>query len=65
VAGGGARSSPSGPGGSATGFMTNEYNISAKWLELLKQIAPSATRAAVLRDPAIRVGTASLPSSRP
>jgi ABC-type uncharacterized transport system substrate-binding protein len=38
------------PGGNATGFMTTEYSISGKWLELLKQIAPGVTRAAVLRD---------------
>ena len=39
------------PGGNATGFMTAEYSISGKWLELLKQIAPQVTRAAVIRDP--------------
>jgi putative ABC transport system substrate-binding protein len=39
------------PGGNATGFTSFEYAISVKWLELLKQIAPSVTRAAVLRDP--------------
>jgi putative tryptophan/tyrosine transport system substrate-binding protein len=44
------------PGGNATGFITFEYSISAKWLELLKQIAPDVTRAAVLRDPAISTG---------
>jgi putative ABC transport system substrate-binding protein len=38
------------PGGNATGFMMFEYDLSAKWLELLKQIAPTVTRAAVLRD---------------
>ena len=38
------------PGGNATGFMNFEYSISAKWLELLKQIAPHVTRVAVLRD---------------
>ena len=38
------------PGGNATGFIAFEYSISGKWLELLKQIAPSITRAAVLRD---------------
>ena len=38
------------PGGNATGFMQGEYNLSGKWLELLKEIAPSVTRAAVLRD---------------
>jgi putative tryptophan/tyrosine transport system substrate-binding protein len=40
------------PGGNATGFMLFEYSLSGKWLELLKQIAPGVTRAAVLRDPA-------------
>jgi putative tryptophan/tyrosine transport system substrate-binding protein len=44
------------PGGNITGFMLFEYDLSAKWLELLKQIAPSVTRAAVLRDPAITAG---------
>ena len=44
------------PGGNATGFTTFEYGISAKWLELLKQIAPRITRAAVLRDPATPQG---------
>jgi len=44
------------PGGNATGFALFEYNLSAKWLELLKQIAPSVTRAVVLRDPAIVAG---------
>ena len=38
------------PGGKATGFMAFEYSLSGKWLALLKQIAPSVTRAAVLRD---------------
>jgi putative ABC transport system substrate-binding protein len=44
------------PGGNATGFTPFEYSLSAKWLELLKQIAPGVTRAAVLRDPAITSG---------
>jgi putative tryptophan/tyrosine transport system substrate-binding protein len=44
------------PGGNATGFISFEYGIGAKWLELLKQIAPGVTRAAVLRDPAISAG---------
>jgi putative tryptophan/tyrosine transport system substrate-binding protein len=44
------------PGGNATGFINFEYSISAKWLELLKQIAPRVTRVAVLRDPAIAQG---------
>src|SRR5262249_48470199 len=44
------------PGGNATGFMQFEYSLSGKWLELLKQIAPSVTRAAVLGDPAVTAG---------
>ncbi len=40
------------PGGNATGFMSYEYGLSGKWLELLKQIAPGVTRAAVIRDAA-------------
>jgi ABC-type uncharacterized transport system substrate-binding protein len=46
------------PGGNGTGFMTTEYSFSGKWLELLKQIAPTVTRAAVLRDPSSIAGTA-------
>jgi len=38
------------PGGNVTGFTPYEYGMTAKWLELLKQIAPRVTRAAVLRD---------------
>jgi putative tryptophan/tyrosine transport system substrate-binding protein len=45
------------PGGNVTGFMTFEYSLSGKWLELLKEIAPGVTRAAVLRDPAVGSGT--------
>ena len=44
------------PGGNATGFTAFEYGMSGKWLELLKEIAPGVTRAAVLRDPAIAAG---------
>jgi ABC-type uncharacterized transport system substrate-binding protein len=44
------------PGGNATGFMLFDYDLSAKWPELLKQIAPGVTRAAVLRDPATTSG---------
>jgi ABC-type uncharacterized transport system substrate-binding protein len=46
------------PGGNATGFTSFEYGLSAKWLELLKQVAPSVTRAGVLRDPALASGPA-------
>ena len=42
--------------GNATGFTGFEYSLSGKWLELLKQVAPGVTRAAVLRDPAITGG---------
>jgi putative tryptophan/tyrosine transport system substrate-binding protein len=45
------------PGGNATGFMSNEYSMAGKWLELLKEIAPGVTRAAVLRDPTQGSGT--------
>jgi putative ABC transport system substrate-binding protein len=44
------------PGGNATGFIAFEYGIGAKWLELLKEIAPGVTRAAIIRDPAISAG---------
>jgi putative ABC transport system substrate-binding protein len=44
------------PGGNATGFTIYEYSMSGKWLELLKEIAPGVTRAAVLRDPAVASG---------
>jgi putative tryptophan/tyrosine transport system substrate-binding protein len=45
------------PGGNITGFTLFEYGISAKWLELLKEIAPGITRIAVLRDPGNPSGT--------
>ena len=44
------------PGGNATGFTQIEYGTGAKWLELLKEVAPRMTRVAVLRDPAIPEG---------
>ena len=44
------------PGGNATGFVSFEYGLSVKWLELLKEIAPRVTRVAVIRDPAISDG---------
>jgi putative ABC transport system substrate-binding protein len=44
------------PGGNITGFTQYEYSLGVKWLELLKQIAPGVSRAAVLRDPAISSG---------
>ena len=45
------------PGGNITGFTNFEYSLSAKWLELLKEIAPGVTRAAVLRDPTVASGS--------
>ena len=44
------------PGGNITGFLSFEYGISGKWLELLKHVATGMTRAAVIRDPAIATG---------
>ena len=44
------------PGGNATGFTIFEYAIAAKWLELLKEVAPRVTRAAVLRDANVASG---------
>jgi putative ABC transport system substrate-binding protein len=44
------------PGGNATGFLLFEYRISGKWLELLKEIAPKVTRAAVIRDATLSAG---------
>jgi len=54
--GGGLVASLARPGGNATGFTQFEFGISAKWLELLKEIAPGITRAAVIRDPTARSG---------
>ncbi|HZP68579.1 MAG TPA: ABC transporter substrate-binding protein [Pseudolabrys sp.] len=48
------------PGGNVTGFMAFEYAISGKWLELLKQLVPGLTRAAVLRDAGTPTGVAQL-----
>jgi putative ABC transport system substrate-binding protein len=50
------------PGGNATGFTVFDYSIGGKWLELLKEIAPRITRAAVLRDAGISLGPALLSS---
>ena len=54
--GGGLVASLAHPGGNATGFTQFEFGISAKWLELLKEIAPTITRVAVIRDPTARSG---------
>jgi len=48
------------PGGNTTGFAGFEYGLSAKWLELLKQVVPSLTRVAVLRDSLTPVGIGQL-----
>jgi putative ABC transport system substrate-binding protein len=55
--GGGLVDSLARPGGNATGFMSFEFSLSGKWLELLKQIAPGVTRVAVLRDATQGSGT--------
>ena len=44
------------PGGNATGFTIYEYSMGGKWLEVLKEVAPHLTRAAVLRDPGVASG---------
>src|SRR5262245_53719130 len=44
------------PGGNITGFMTTEFSVAGKWVELLKEIAPQIVRVAVLRDPTIPAG---------
>src|SRR6516164_2851227 len=44
------------PRSNATGFTAFEYSISGKWLELLKEITPNLTRAAVLREPSLAAG---------
>lgn len=58
--GGGLVASLARPGGNATGFSQSEYGISAKWLELLKQIAPRVRRVALLRDAANPAGIGQL-----
>jgi putative ABC transport system substrate-binding protein len=55
--GGGIVESMAQPGGNITGFMQFEYSLSGKWIELLKQIAPSVTRVTVIRDPVNPTGT--------
>jgi ABC-type uncharacterized transport system substrate-binding protein len=52
------------PGGNVTGFVIFEYALAAKWLELLKEIAPSVKRAAVLRDAAVASGIGQSPPSK-
>jgi len=54
--GGGFVESLSHPGGNATGFMQFDYSLSAKWLEILKQVVPAMSRAGVLRDSTVTSG---------
>jgi putative ABC transport system substrate-binding protein len=54
--GGGLVASLARPGGNVTGFTVFEYSMSGKWLELLKEVAPTVKRVAVLRDPSIPQG---------
>src|SRR5262249_58460835 len=56
--GGGIVDSLAHPGGNATGFMIYEYNLGAKWMELLKEIAPRVTRVAIIRNAANPAGLA-------
>jgi putative tryptophan/tyrosine transport system substrate-binding protein len=58
--GAGFADSLSRPGGNATGFTNFEYGLSGKWLQLLKELAPRVTRAAVLRDPTVAAGSGQL-----
>jgi putative tryptophan/tyrosine transport system substrate-binding protein len=55
--GSGLVASLSHPGGNATGFISFEFSLSAKLLELLKEIAPGVNRVAVLRDPTVPAGS--------
>jgi len=56
--GGGYVESLAYPGGNATGFMQFDYGLSAKWLDLLKQMSPTIRRVAVIRDPDVAAGIA-------
>src|SRR5262245_61040649 len=58
--GGGFAVSLARPAGNATGFASIEYGMSGKWLELLKQVSPGLTRAAVIRDPSVASGSGQL-----
>jgi len=48
------------PGGNITGFTNFDYTMAAKWLELLKEIAPNVTRVGVIRDPTVTVSIGQL-----
>jgi putative ABC transport system substrate-binding protein len=58
--GGGFAVSLARPAGNATGFASIEYGMGGKWLELLKQVSPGLTRAAVIRDPSVASGSGQL-----
>src|SRR5262249_40889380 len=62
--GGGWVESLARPGGNATGFASPEFSMSGKRLELLKEIAPSVTRVAVIRDPAVPAGSGGLAATQ-
>jgi putative ABC transport system substrate-binding protein len=55
--GGGWVASLARPGGNATGFVSREFSLSGKWLELLKELAPGVNRVAVIRDPLVPAGS--------
>ena len=55
--GGGYVASLARPGGNATGFINYEYSLTAKWVEVLKEIAPGVKRVAVFRDPSVATGS--------
>src|SRR5215813_3282891 len=65
LVGGGWVASLARPGGNATGFISREFSLSGKLLELLKELAPGVNRVAVIRDPSVPVGPRDLPRSRP
>jgi putative ABC transport system substrate-binding protein len=56
--GGGWVASLARPGGNSTGFISREFSLSGKWLELLKELAPGVNRVAVIRDPSVPAGSA-------
>src|SRR5262249_33678160 len=63
--GSGLVASLSHPGGNATGFVSFEFSMSAKLLELLKEIAPGVDRVAVLRDPTVPAGSGGFAPAQP
>jgi putative ABC transport system substrate-binding protein len=53
------------PRGNTTGFIAFDYSLAGKWVELLKEIAPNVTRAAVLRDPTLPAGIGQFAAIQP